>query len=170
MFHRFSWVEEEMQGNKTKCYSEVRSSLSNYPDHRRSPTETSGDNTPGSPDFPYAAWPTTPRLRVFRPGGAQCREDVAAIPFVTKRNNQDRHASLPPWRMTRGRPEGRLSSRRRSHGRCRQLTCTNNDETPGRSGPGDILRGTDSGGNLSTSSWRDRRITCWEYARISQEF
>lgn len=72
---------------------------------------------------------------------------------------QDRHASLPPRRMTRGRPEGRPSSRRRSHERCR-LTCANDDETPGRSGPGDILRRTDSGGNLSTTSWRDRRITC----------
>lgn len=61
-----------------------------------SPTGTSGDNTPGSPDFPRCrVWPTTPQLWVFRPGGAQCRQDVAAVPFVTRCNNQVRHASPP---------------------------------------------------------------------------
>lgn len=168
--HRSSWVGGETQGDEAKCYRVVLDLL--YPitptidaHQRRLPATIPLD----LPTFLGVAWPTTPRLRVFRPGGAQRREDVAATPFVTKRNNQDRHASLPPRRMTRGLPEDRPSSRCRSHGRCRRLTCANDDETPGRSGPRDILRRTEPGGNLSTSSWRDRRVTCWEYARVSQE-
>lgn len=71
---------------------------------------------------------------------------------MTRRNNRVRHASLPPRRVTRDRPGGRTSSRRRSHGRCSRLTCDNNVETPGRSGPGDNLQGTS--GNSSASSSR----------------
>lgn len=46
----------------------ARSSLSNYPDHRRSPTETSGDNTPRSPDFPWCRlthYPSTSSISLW---------------------------------------------------------------------------------------------------------
>jgi len=157
-----------MLGDKAKCYSGVVLDLL-YPitptidAHQRRLSATIPLDLP---IFPGAAWPTIPRLRVFHLGGAQRREDVAPTSFVTRRNNQNRHASLLPRRMTRDQSEDRPSSRCRSHER--RLTYANDDRTPGRSGPGDILQGTNSGGNLSTSSWRDRRITCWEYVRISQ--
>lgn len=47
----------------------ARSSLSNYPDHRRSPTETSGDNTPGSPDFPRCRLTHYPSTSSISPRG-----------------------------------------------------------------------------------------------------
>lgn len=164
--NRWGWfidsrIESHKRTEQSAAYSLgcARSSLSNYPDHWCSPTGTSGDNTPRSLDFPRCrVWPTTPRLWVFRPGGAQCRQDVAVAPFVTRRNNQVRHANLPPRRMIRGRPKGRPSSRCRSHGRCRRLTCGNNDKTSGKSGPGERLRG-----------WEERereRETSWEFVDV----
>jgi len=98
----------------------TRSSLSNYPDHRRSPTGTSGDNIPGSPDFRCRLTHYPSSSGLLRPGGAQCREDVAAAaPFVTRRNNRAGHASLPRPEERHVGPtwEDRPASRGRSHGR-----------------------------------------------------
>lgn len=82
MVHRSSWVRGETQGDMAKCYSRVVLDLL-YPitptigaHQRRLPATIPPDH----PTFPGAAWPTTPRLRVFRPGGAQRREDVAQPP------------------------------------------------------------------------------------------
>lgn len=71
VLHRFSRGGGGVgtQGDNAAAGLCSRSSLSNYPEHRgRSATGTSGDNTPGSPDFPVPLDPLPLDLEYFALG------------------------------------------------------------------------------------------------------
>jgi len=86
----------------------ARSSLSNYPNHRRSTTETFGDNTPGSSDFPWCRLTHYPSTSSISPWGCSTswRRRADLLRDETQQPKQAREPTAP---KNDTRPVGRSS-------------------------------------------------------------